>query len=668
MKTWFTVLAVALSIMMLQPSEAYSQQWEWAKEVADYSSGADIEGWSVATDGYGNIFATGAFYGDTITIAGSTYVSTGGGMFVIKYDSAGTVLWARVEGGSGVSVPRGITTDVSGNLIIATTFSGDSAVFGGSVLYNNGSPNQDICVVKYDPNGNILWAISTGTGSDEWLEGASTDQQGNIFITGSYDGTTITLGTTILTNTASGTEDIYIAKLDPNGLFLWAKSAGGTDYEWPTSISADAFGNAVISGVYFSGSVFFDVTNSLVSPYGTNHDQLFVCKYDSAGNVGWARQVLLTEQGYDSYFYDVATDVFGNVFAIGSCKSDTIFVDTLQLISSPASVRDMLLVKYSPGGLLQWARRETGTGDVYGFDLAVNTAGEAYATGYFNCDSIVFGNDTTLIIDQWFWSDMFLVKYKQSGTVDWAVNVGGTYMPGSWGYRQFGVACDQQERVSVIGTFINDSVAFGNNYVMLNNSWPNTYVAMLDDADVCAAAFTMVADTALLHHYWILNQATGTAPLSYVWDWGDGTQDTAAYPSHIYPTAAFYTICLTITDATGCTDTHCATNYLERPDENAAIVEVNVVATIPTGLDESEASELILYPNPALDHLILSNCLGANRIEISDICGKLNSISLVNSSANNHQIDVSGLRSGIYFLKVYFAEEFTIKKFIVMKN
>ena len=328
----------------------------------------------------------------------------------------------------------------------------------------------------------------------------------------------------------------------------------------------------------------------------------------------------------------------------------------------------MLLVKYTAGGLVQWARRETGTGNVYGFDLAVNSAGEAYATGYFDCDSIVFGTDTTLIIDQWFWSDMFLAKYKPSGTVEWATNVGGTYMPGSWGYRQFGVACDNEGNIAVTGTFTNDSIQFGSDYLMLNNSFPNTYVAMLNDSDPCDAAFTLVPDTAVLHHYWILNQATGTPPLSYVWDWGDGIQDYTAYPSHIYPAASFYTICLTITDATGCTDTHCETNYLQRPSESAAIVEVNVVATIPTGISSVESKNLVIYPNPASDILTIGNCQGADRIVITDVFGKTLSEEQIDDSINAQNIYLSGMCNGVYFIKVYFGKDEITRKFVLLKN
>lgn len=45
----------------------------------------------------------------------------------------------------------------------------------------------------------------------------------------------------------------------------------------------------------------------------------------------------------------------------------------------------------------------------------------------------------------------------------------------------------------------------------------------------CMADFTLVPDTSLLQHYFIINNAVGIAPIQYVWNWGDGTsQDSIA--------------------------------------------------------------------------------------------------------------------------------------------
>ncbi len=78
---------------------------------------------------------------------------------------------------------------------------------------------------------------------------------------------------------------------------------------------------------------------------------------------------------------------------------------------------------------------------------------------------------------------------------------------------------------------------------------------------------------------WIaVNQATGVAPISYLWSWGDGTSSTGATPSHIYSTPGYYNICLTITDANGCTGMYCdSSTYIFRSNSEASMITINVI-------------------------------------------------------------------------------------------
>src|SRR6185295_11018686 len=93
----------------------------------------------------------------------------------------------------------------------------------------------------------------------------------------------------------------------------------------------------------------------------------------------------------------------------------------------------------------------------------------------------------------------------------------------------------------------------------------------------CQANFYLTPDTLIPHHYWAINQASGSGPLDYLWSWGDGTYDSIAYPSHIYADSGFYTICLTIHDSTGCTDSICIDYNIQKISRENTIVKVDVV-------------------------------------------------------------------------------------------
>jgi len=91
-------------------------------------------------------------------------------------------------------------------------FRGFSAQFGTVTLSSSGG--FDLYVVSYDPSGNVSWALSGGGSNDDNANGVALDALGNTYIGGGFSSPTMTLGSTVLTN--SGTYfDLYVAKLSP---------------------------------------------------------------------------------------------------------------------------------------------------------------------------------------------------------------------------------------------------------------------------------------------------------------------------------------------------------------------------------------------------------------------------------------------------------------------
>ena len=82
---------------------------------------------------------------------------------------------------------------------------------------------------------------------------------------------------------------------------------------------------------------------------------------------------------------------------------------------------------------------------------------------------------------------------------------------------------------------------------------------------------------------------------------------------------------------------------------------------------ENFQSEMALYPNPTTGELSITNYeLGITNIEIFDIYGRKHHISYLKSQISNHQINISHLSAGIYFVKVYTAQGVFVEK--VIKN
>lgn len=189
--------------------------------------------------------------------------------------------WQWAKGATGVGSEEGYSsaTDTAGNVFITGSFTGSTISFGAYTLTNAGT-NANVFITKYAPNGNVLWAKSaTGTVSDYGFS-VSTDVVGNVFVTGCFQSPSTTFGTYTLTN-AGTNSNIFIAKYDANGNVLWAKSAGGIADDRGYGVTTDATGNVLVTGYFQSPTITFG-TYTLTN--SGNYD-VFIAKYDANGNI-----------------------------------------------------------------------------------------------------------------------------------------------------------------------------------------------------------------------------------------------------------------------------------------------------------------------------------------------------------------------------------------------
>lgn len=134
-------------------------------------------------------------------------------LFLVKYSPNGNLNWAKRAGGTNSDFPRGISTDENGNIFLTGTFMSASITFGSSTLTN--SNYSKFFIAKYDSNGNALWAKGAGGSTNyTWGLGITTDTSGNVFTTGYFQNSTISFDSYTLTNASSGKMDIFVNKLN----------------------------------------------------------------------------------------------------------------------------------------------------------------------------------------------------------------------------------------------------------------------------------------------------------------------------------------------------------------------------------------------------------------------------------------------------------------------
>lgn len=423
------------------------------------SAGGNMDeiGKAIAVDANGNTYITGCFSSSTINFG--TYLLNNYNyyedIYLVKYDPNGNVIWAKSSGGSDNEVAEAIVVDANGDIYITGYFQSPVISFGGTVLTNTGV--ADMFIVKYDPNGTVLWAKSIGGSSSETGEGIATDAIGNIYVAGAFSSPSIIIGSNNFSNdTTDGSFDMFISKYDSNGNVLWAKKAGGNSDDNGSSISVDANGNSYITGSFQSSSISFGGF-VLTNTAGVHVLNTFITKYDSNGNVIWAKCGV---SGSENSGRGIAVDANGNCLVVGSYKNATITFGSIILTNTNSGREEIFILKYNTGGNLVWAETGGGTLDDRGYTIKLDANGNSYMIGYFESSTITYGTYTLTNLGS---ADVFVVKYNSSGGVLWAKAAGGIDYD-----RGASLAVDAAGNCFVTGNSYSPSIGFDG--ITLNNA------------------------------------------------------------------------------------------------------------------------------------------------------------------------------------------------------
>ncbi len=299
----------------------------------------------VASDINGNIYVTGNFE-DTIIFDNVTLISEGNSdIFIVKYDASGNLLWAKRAGGPNFVYANDIAVDTSGNCYVVGSFY-DSVSFGNNIIVY-ASYAKDVFTVKYDSNGNALWAGSCGHNSEDIGSGVAVDAAENVYITGKFQSDFVFDNS--LFNT-SGLRDFFVAKYDATGNPQWAKTGGGTNNDYMVKIAVNG-DNIYAVGHFESDTIWVDsVSLANASPDHFNADRdVILLNLDANGLVRWG----ISAGSYDNdYANDVSVDDQGNAFITGTFN-DTISFGSTTLIKSAG---DFFLAKYDNSGSAIWAK------------------------------------------------------------------------------------------------------------------------------------------------------------------------------------------------------------------------------------------------------------------------------------------------------------------------
>ncbi len=316
----------------------------------------------IKCDPSGNIVICGVFTGtiDFDPSPGVTYNLTNTGyddFFFAKYNTMGNLIWAKKIGGKLDDKWVDIVLDNTGNIYATGGFK-DTVDFdpGPGIQKMVSAGGRDIFLAKLTPFGNLAWAKRMGSSNSEIGIDICLDLNNNLLIAGSFSGTVDfdpdQAQSFFLTASGLGTGNMFSAKYNSSGDFIWAIATGGTISSWASTIATDPVGNIIVVGP-FAGTTDFDPGPNTfnLTKLGTGLGG-FVLKLDQSGNFLWVDGILGNQNSICS---SAAIDGVGNIHIAG------VFQDTADFDPGPgvfqqitSSIGACYFLKLDASGSYQW--------------------------------------------------------------------------------------------------------------------------------------------------------------------------------------------------------------------------------------------------------------------------------------------------------------------------
>ena len=268
------------------------------------------------------------------------------------------ILWQDVHETNKREAAGAVAVDAAGNIIVV----------GTTIVEENYPANHDdVLVLKYGPDGTLLWSRQIDMTLSDCAYGVAIDRNGDIVIVGSIYGD-------------STSADIYIAKYTANGDAIWTR----------------AFTNGAKDDVEAAYGVAIDSKNDIIvvgkgTPSGRKLPDYVTLKYSPTGDLLWTKYY---DGGWEDCAQAVAVDDSDNIIVTGW--------------SDNSSNRDWCTVKYTSDGDLRWLGRYDKTRTDRAFGVAIDRESNILVVG-----------ETHLMYSGSGGSSGMIVKYSSEGDTIW---------------------------------------------------------------------------------------------------------------------------------------------------------------------------------------------------------------------------------------------------------
>ena len=651
------------------PTEAPRHEYDWS--VAIHGENATF-GEGIAVDDEGNAYVTGFFRGP-VNILGTEIEPEGtrNNMILAKISPEKELEWvvtAEADGSTGSSGFKPVYHD--GHVYLFGDFRGDATFFSADLSETNMSAdNRANFVAKYTDAGMLEWVrsfssshagglVTTGSANNMIV-----DQDGSVYVTTQFRQDVNIAGTMVEPGTGGTNFYALLVKLDALGAYQW---------HWNSTLPGDDRGEAIT--IAPDGNIVFAARYN---------ESLMVNDITTESDGGGIAIIEVTPDGNhvrDQHFSTAITNRTA-IFGLGHDEDGSLYIgghsrthiqwDEHNMFTPVNEARtSAILIKLNPDWELQWARyfgNEATAENLRALQVSEN--GYIYVAGDFT-DSIVFSEELSIESNDGS-QDGFIAAFSQNGEALWAEAFGGTAREDIWG-----VAVSPGDEVYVVGRFMGEFEAYED--VLTSAGSFDVFVLRYGAGEPWFdVTFNVNLDPAIefenlkdfdpeVHHIFISGtvngeEEPGTNPEQQLL--AKSSDDPLTYSRTFRLPAGQYSYKY-FSDLLG--DGWDGGEWQEGDDRSLTVTTDTIVEDMFAYRDqevsapEREEVAISLYPNPAQGVFNISSDAEINEVRIFDMLGQV--VYTNRNVGTSHQIDIHGLKNGIYFVQVATREGLQTKR------
>jgi hypothetical protein len=524
---------LSLSLLTIAAFAATSQilpDWTWAKAIGG-TQGVQLQ--NVLMDNVGNMYISGSAY-SPLHIDGAVFsTDTNLNIFVAKFNSAGSLLWnasvmKKDPKPQGTLYAESIMLDKWNNLYFTIGSSGAYSVDSLHIVINtsqqkeivivvNGYYEQPSAVLKFDPNGNLKYSAEI-LGYGNWggkkkgqnkgnikggsqnltINGSVVDDQGNLYLAGSFMLDSFKLGNLFIKNSQTN-KNSFIAKVDTGGNFLWTTIDSTSvpilhNGSEAISVSLDASGDPIVIGDFASSDRKFG--NFSLNLGGTLNNNLYFVTLNRTD--GSPKALLGSGGGSNDFATSITSDSYGNFYATGFTSSTQLFGQP----ASPTNYFESFLLKIDSSLNVIWTKVLKTEIQVHSpNDILPVTYGPdkfPVLTGYFvaktlSVDAFNVSNHDT--ISGTITNDYFIARFDPNGNATYLKSFGTRYDDLVFNPNpNFNVYSDIHNMVTCIAPLMDTAFYIGNDTVKYPAGSIGFMIAHYDTAGLLLGQKIFLAD------------------------------------------------------------------------------------------------------------------------------------------------------------------------------